>query len=190
MKKITLIALALVASFSTYAQSVWTLDKSHAKLAFGVSHLLVSETEGDFTNFDVRIQSSKDDFIDAIVEVTALTNSVNTENADRDKHIQSPDFFDAAKYPTLIFKSKSFKKVDGKNYKLVGDLTFHGVTKSVEFDVVFNGTAVHPYTKKTIAGFKLTGKIKRSDFGIGTATPAAVVGDDVTITSNLEVVKN
>ena len=80
-------------------------------------------------------------------------------------------------------------EVEGKKYKMVGDLTLHGVTKTVRLDVTFNGTAVHPYNKKTIAGFKVSGSIKRSDFGVGGGTPTAVVSDEVAITANTEFVK-
>jgi len=189
MKKLNLLFALLLTASVGFAQSVWTVDKSHAKLGFSITHLTVSEVDGDFKSFDAKITSSKDDFSDAVIELTAEVASINTENADRDKHLKGPDYFDAEKFPTLTFKSKSFKKVDGKNYKLVGDLTLHGVTKTVELDVKFNGTTTHPYTKKTIAGFKITGVVKRTDFGIGAGTPAAVLGDEVTLNANAEFVK-
>jgi len=189
MKKLNLLFALLLTAGATFAQTTWTLDKAHSQLGFSITHLMVSDVEGKFKNFDSKIVSSKDDLSDAVIDLTAEVGSISTENADRDKHLQSPDYFDAAKFPTLTFKSKSFKKVDGKNYKLVGDLTLHGVTKTVELDVKFNGTAVHPYTKKTIAGFKITGTIKRADFGIGAGTPAAVLSEEVTLDANAEFVK-
>ena len=164
-------AAALMVSVVSFSQSTWTLDKSHAKLGFSVTHLLISEVEGSFKDFDAKFTSSKDDLTDAKVEVTAQIASINTDNADRDKHLQAPDYFDAAKYPTLTFKGQSFKKVGDKDYKLVGDLTMHGVTKTITLDVVFFGTAVHPYSKKTVGGFKITGKLNRKDFGIAVDTP-------------------
>lgn len=187
--KQSLIAIAFVMTASVVFGQNWTLDKAHAKLGFGVTHLMVSSVEGSFKTIDAKITSSKDDFSDAVVELTADASSINTENDKRDEHLKGPDFFDAAKYPTLTFKSKSFKKVADKKYKVAGDLTMHGVTKPVELDVTLNGTAVHPYTKKTIAGFKITGTLKRSDFAVGGGTPAAVVSDEVTISSNTEFVK-
>lgn len=189
MKKVALFLTVLVAASTTFAQT-WSLDKSHAKLGFSVTHLLVSDVEGAFKNFDVKVTSSKEDFSDAVIELTADVNSINTENEQRDGHLKSGDFFDASKFPTLTFKSKSLKKVDGKKYKLVGDLTIHGVTKQVTLDVIFNGTAVHPYSKKTVAGFKISGTFNRSDFGIGGSTPGAVVSDEVTLISNVEIIKN
>lgn len=189
MKKLNILFVVMLAAGTTFAQT-WSVDKAHSKIGFGVTHLLVSEVEGSFKTFDAKITSSKDDLTDAVIELTADVASVNTDNADRDKHLASPDYFDAAKFPTLTFKSTSFTKVDGKKYKLVGDLTLHGVTKSVTLDVTFNGTAVHPYNKKTIAGFKITGKIKRSDFGVGAGTPAAVVSEEVSVNANAEFAKN
>lgn len=189
MKKINLLIALIVIAGSSFAQT-WSLDKAHSKLGFGVTHLLVSTVEGSFKTFDAKITSSKEDFSDAVVEATADVNSINTENDQRDKHLKSPDYFDAEKFPTLTFKSTSFKKVEGKKYKVAGDLTLHGVTKPVELDVTLNGTAVHPYSKKTIAGFKITGKIKRSDFGISTSTPEAMLSDEVVINANAEFIKN
>lgn len=188
MKKInTLLALLLVTGAS-FAQT-WTLDKAHSKLGFSITHLLVSEVEGSFKNFDAKVTSTKEDLSDAVIELSADVASINTDNEDRDKHLKAPDYFDAEKFPKLTFKSKTFKKVEGKKYAVTGDLTLHGVTKTVTLDVVFNGTAVHPYTKKTIAGFKTTGKIKRTDFGIAASTPGAVLSDEVLINANTEFIK-
>ena len=189
MKKLVVMLTVLVAASTTFAQT-WSLDKSHAKLGFSVTHLLVSDVDGSFKNFDVKVVSSKEDFSDAVITLTADVNSVNTDNDQRDAHLKGPDFFDAAKYGTLTFKSTSVKKVGDKKYKVTGDLTLHGVTKQVTLDVTLNGTAVHPYNKKTVAGFKITSTIKRSDFGIGASTPGAVVSDEVTLTSNVEITKD
>jgi polyisoprenoid-binding protein YceI len=189
MKK-TVLALIFAMSGAVAFAQTWSLDKSHAKLGFSVTHLMVSNVEGSFKTIDAKITSTKDDFSDAVIELSGDVNSVNTENEQRDTHLKSPDFFDAAQFPTLTFKSTSFKKVADKKYKLVGNLTLHGVTKPIELDVVLNGTAVHPYTKKTIAGFKVSGTLKRSDFGISTATPSAALSDEIAITSNAEFIKD
>ncbi len=186
MKKVNILISALLIAGVATAQN-WSLDKAHSKLGFGVTHLLVSEVEGNFNSFDAKITSSTDDFSDAVIELTAEVASINTNNEGRDKHLKGADFFDAEKFNTLSFKSKSFTKVEGKKYKLTGDLTMHGITKTVTLDVVFNGTAVHPYNKKTIAGFKVTGTFKRSDFGVGSSSPA--LGDEVALSANTEFVK-
>ncbi len=106
-----------------------------------------------------------------------------------DKHLKSPDYFDAVKYPAITFISKTFKKVDDKNYKVTGDLTMHGITKTVELDAVCR-VGANPMSKKTIAGFKITGTIKRSEFGIGASMTSAMLGDEVSIVANAEFIKN
>lgn len=167
----------------------WSVDKDHSKLGFSITHLMVSSVEGRFKSFDAKITSTKDDFSDAVVELTADVNSIDTDNESRDKHLKSPDYFDAAQFSQAVFKSTSFRKVSDKKYKMSGNLTMHGITKPVELDVVFNGTAVHPYTKKTIAGFNVSGTIKRTDFDIASSTPSAALSDEVVIATNAEFVK-
>jgi polyisoprenoid-binding protein YceI len=165
------------------------LDKAHAKLGFTVTHLMISEVEGWFKTFDAKITSSKEDFSDAVIEMTADVNSINTDNEQRDTHLKGPDFFDATKFPSITFKSKSFKKVSGNNYKATGELTMHGVTKTIELDVIYR-SAIHPMTKKQVAGFKISGKLKRSDFGIGASMPEAMLSDEVAVIANAEFIKN
>jgi len=188
MKKIIFVLSFLISAITGFGQT-WSLDKSHAKLGFSITHLMISDVEGSFNSFDATITSSKDDFSDAVIELKADVNSVDTDNDQRDEHLRNPDFFDAAKYPSMTFKSKSFKKVADNKYKLVGDLTLHGVTKPVELDVIIKGPAEHPYSKKTVAGFKATGVLKRSDFLISKDTPSAMLSDEITIVANAEFVK-
>jgi polyisoprenoid-binding protein YceI len=189
MKKLNFLILFLLAGTASFAQT-WSLDKAHSNLGFSVSHLMVSEVDGSFKTFDAKITSSKEDFTDAVIEFSADAATISTDNEQRDGHLKGPDFFDVQKFDKLTFKSKSIKKVEGKKYKVTGDLTLHGVTKPVELDVTFGGTAVHPYTKKTIAGFKVSGIVKRSDFGIGAGTSSAVVGDEVTLDAKTEFAKD
>jgi polyisoprenoid-binding protein YceI len=193
MKKIVLISTvavaALLLSFKPADNATWSVDKNHAKLGFTVTHLAISEVEGWFKSFDAKITSSKDDFSDAVVEMTADVNSINTDNEQRDKHLKSPDFFDLVKFPVLTFKSKSFTKVNETNYKVTGDLTIHGVTKTVSLDVVCR-TGKNPQTQKPIAGFKITGTIKRTDFGIGTSMASNMIGDEISIVANAEFQKD
>ena len=193
MKKIATIlivaVMALFWGFKTIEPSTWSLDKAHAKSGFTITHLMVSDVEGWFKTFYAKVTASKDDFSDAVAEMTADVNSINTDNDMRDKHLKSQDFFDAAKYPSITFKSKTFKKVTDNNYKVTGDLTMHGITKTVELDAIFR-VGINPNNKKTIAGFKITGMIKRSDFGIGTSFTTATLSDEVSIVANAEFIKN
>lgn len=192
MKKVTLITLLAISafffSFKVVAPSTWTLDKNHGKLGFTITHLMISDIEGSFKNFDAKITAPNEDFSDAVVEMTAETTSINTDNEKRDNHLRTDAFFDVAKYPQMTFKSTSFKKTGSNTYKVTGDLTMHGVTKPVNLDVICN-MGTDPMSKKPIAGFKITGKLKRSDFGIGTSFPAAMISDEVSINANAEFKK-
>ena len=116
MKQLFVTSALLLASFATYAQT-WAVDKAHAKVGFTVTHLLLSEVDGNFKTFDAKVTAAKPDLSDAVLELTADVNSINTDNERRDGHLKGADWFDAAKYPTLTFKSKSFQKVEGKNTK-------------------------------------------------------------------------
>ena len=189
MKRLSLTIAVLLGSLATYAQT-WTVDKAHSKVGFTVTHLLLSEVDGNFKTFDARITAAKPDLSDAVMELTADVNSINTENERRDGHLKSPDWFDAAKYPTLTFKSTSFKKVDGKKYKATGDLTMHGVTKPVTLDVTLNGpvTSESPRGKQEKAGLKVTGTLNRVDFGVGKAG-GAVVSEEIELKANGEFTK-
>jgi polyisoprenoid-binding protein YceI len=187
MKKLILICGTTFLALTTNAQT-WSLDKAHAKLGFAITHMKISEVEGSFKNFDVKVTSSKPDFTDAVIEMTADVNSVNTDNEMRDKHILGEDYFNAAKFPTMNFKSTSIKKTTGKNYLVTGVLTLHGVSKTITLNATLNGTGENPMSKKMMAGFKISGIVKRSDFGVG--AESAMLGNNVTLSSNLELMKN
>jgi polyisoprenoid-binding protein YceI len=190
MKKIIAITSAfLLIAGAGFAQD-WTWDKAHSQLNFGITHMGINEIDGTFSTVDSKMTASKDDFSDAQITLTADVNSINTGVEARNNHLKSDAFFDAAKYGSLTFTSTSFTKVDAKNYKLQGNLTFHGVTKPVTLNVVFNGTATNPMNKKTSAGFKITGIIKRSDFGIAPGFPATALSDEVMLNANAEFVKS
>lgn len=189
MKSFVFSVATLLTISATYAQT-WTVDKAHAKVGFTVTHLMLTEVDGNFKNYDAKITATKPDLSDAVIELTADVNSINTENDRRDTHLKSPDFFDAAKYPTLTFKSTSLKKVEGKKYKLTGDLTMHGVTKPVTMDAVLTGpvTMDSPRGKQEKAGLKLSGTLNRSDFGVGSSS-TAVVSNEVEIKASGEFAK-
>ena len=167
-------------------QNLWKSDKGHSELGFSITHLGISDVSGTFNEFEATISSSKEDFSDAVVEATINVGSISTRIGDRDAHLKGPDFFDVEKYPEITFKSTSIKSVGDGKYKLTGDLTAKGITKTVEMDLNYRGTVENPMTKKPTAGFKLSGTIKRSDHGIGSGFPAPLLSDEVEIMVNAE----
>lgn len=187
--KVTLIAaVAALFSFTVIQQYTYTVDTAHSRLGFAVTHMGIADFNGSFNNFESKITGTKADFSDAVVELTADVNSIYTGNEMRDNHLKTADFFDTEKYPKLTFKSTSFTKVKGNQYKIAGDLTLHGVIKKVELNATHSGSAVHPQSKQTIDGFKITGTIKRSDFGI--APEFAAIANDVRLIADLELAKD
>jgi len=194
MKKLSFLAIAafalLLLSFTALNSINWSADTAHSRLGFAVTHLGIADINGNFDVFEAKITASKPDFSDAAVELSGEISSINTGNKMRDDHLTGPDFFDAIQFPKFSFKSVSFKKEKGKTYVVAGNLTLHGITKPVVLNAVLNGTATHPMTKKEMSGFKVTGKIKRSDFGIGTGFPAPMLSDDVNLIADLEFSKD
>jgi polyisoprenoid-binding protein YceI len=186
MKKISLSFLLFLFALTTFSQT-WVTDPNHSRLGFTITHLMISHVTGNFKQFEIKAVTTKADYSDAKIDVTAQIASINTDVDQRDTHLKSADFFDAQKYPTLVFKSTSLKNVSGNEYLLTGNLTMHGITKSVELNVTFEGKVKNPQNKKDIAVFTIKGLIKRSDFGIGTKFPAAMVGDEVTINASAEL---
>jgi polyisoprenoid-binding protein YceI len=189
MKKFNALLALLFLTGAAIAQTTWTMDKAHSKVGFNATHMAVAEVEGKFNDFDGTVIAKSDDFNGAQVEFTSKTASIDTDNEKRDNHLKSPDFFDAEKFPETKFKGTLVK--DGGKYKLKGDLTMHGVTKPVEFDVTYGGTINHG--KGTKAGFKLTGKLNRQDYGLTWAnkvpTGEMVVGDEIELVVKVELNK-
>ncbi len=169
----------------------WKFDKSHSNITFAISHMIISEVTGNFKDFDIVFQSAKDDFSDASIEAVIKVSSINTEHERRDGHLKSDDFFNAEQFPEIRFKSTSIEKVDGKNYKIHGDMTIRNVTKRVTFDAVFNGKL--RLAKSELMGWKTTLTIDRFDYGVKwdrtIETGGFVAGKDVKITINVEFTK-
>ncbi len=175
----------------TATASKWAIDPMHSEIEFKAKHLMITTVTGRFKEFSATVESGNDDFSDAQISFSAAVASISTGNEHRDGHLKGDDFFAADKFPTLTFKSSSFKK-DGDDFKLIGDLTIRDITKQVTFDVEYSGIQNDPYGN-TKAGFELTGKIKRKEFGLmwDTVTEAGgiVVSDDIKIACNIQLVK-
>lgn len=191
-RALSLAVIFVIMTFAVSAQNAWTVDPVHSNVKFSVTHLLVSEVEGNFKVYTGAIRSSTADFANSVVEFSVDANSINTENEMRDNHLKSADFFNAAQYPKMSFKTTAWKKVGPQNYTLEGDLTIRDVTKPISFAVVYGGTMQDGYGN-TKAGFKATAVINRFDFGLKwnslTEAGGAVVGKDVRITLNLQFVQ-
>ncbi|MDD5362017.1 MAG: YceI family protein [Ignavibacteria bacterium] len=186
MKKFLVVFLVL--AMSSFASTVnnYSFDKNHARLSFSVMHFGISHVEGIFKSFTATMNSSKEDFTDADIEMNADVNSINTEVEMRDKDLRGENWFNADKYPTINFKSTSFKKTAGGNYELAGNFTMCGVTNPIVFNAVYNGKAENPFYKTTSVGFTITGKLNRTDYKLGGAPMATGVGDEIELKSNVE----
>jgi polyisoprenoid-binding protein YceI len=189
MKKLSSLFVLVLLAGAAFAQTTWTIDKPHSKIGFSVVHMVVAETEGNFKDFEGKVVSKAADFDGADVEFTAKVVSINTENENRDKHLASPDFFDAEKFPEVKFVGKLSKA--GAKYQLKGKFTMKDVTKDVAFDVTYGGTVDTGRGVK--AGFKLAGKINRQDYNLKWANKlqdgGAVVGDEVDVNVKIELNK-
>jgi len=173
------------------ASTTWALDPTHSELQFKVKHLMITTVTGSLSIFNASLTTESDDFEGAQVSFEADTNSVKTGNTDRDNHLIGADFFDSETYPKISFTSTSFKK-GGDDYILEGDLTVKGNTKPVKLNVEFGGIATDPWGN-TKAGFTLTGKISRSDFGLtwnaALETGGVMVSEEVKLAGELQFVK-
>ena len=188
MKKVfvAFAAFALLASFIINEVASWSLDGAHSRLGFTITHMGITDINGEFSKFDVKISTPNADFSDATIEMNAEAKSINTGLSMRDEHLRTADFFDVEKYPTLSFKSTSIKKEKGNKYTVVGDFTMHGKTKSVKLTAIHTGSAKNQ-AGGDVAGLKLTGTVKRSDFGVGQAGPG--LSDEVKLNADLEIAK-
>lgn len=173
------------------ATQKWTLDPTHSELLFKVKHLMISTVTGSFSEISAAINTEAEDFENADISFSTEVSTISTGNKDRDGHLISGDFFDAGTFPQITFKSSAFEK-DGSDYILKGDLTIKGITKPVKLNVEFGGTAVDPWGN-TKAGFTLTGKINRADFGLtynaALETGGVMLGEEVKIAGELQFVK-
>jgi len=174
------------------ATTKWAIDPTHTEVSFKVKHLMVSNVNGIFGKFEGALETEGENFENAKAEFSADIDSISTNNADRDGHLKSGDFFDAEKFPKLSFKSTSFVKTSDDEYKLTGDLTIRDVTKNVSLNAEFGGNATDPWGNQK-AGFTITGKFNRKDFGLVWNAPLETGGlllsDEVKVNIELQVVK-
>ncbi len=170
----------------------WVLDPMHSEVTFKIKHLVISNVTGMFKKFEGTCEAPSDDFEGAEIDFSLDVDSIDTNQEQRDVHLKSPEFFDAEKFPKITFKSTSFTKTGDNEYDLNGNLTIKDVTKPVTLKVEFGGTA-NDFYGNLKAGFEVTGKINRKEFGLvwGGITEAGsiVLGDDVKLSINAQFAK-
>lgn len=169
----------------------WSIDQAHSSVHFSVKHMVISKAKGSFGTYSVVAQTNGSEFENAKIELEIDVNSINTGVADRDGHLKSPDFFDSANHPAILFKSKEMKKTNEGEYSLKGDITIKGITKPIEFKVNYGGEIVDPYGN-TRAGFALESTIDRFDFGLEwnalLEAGGAMVGRQVKLEAEIEMI--
>jgi len=170
----------------------WKIDPTHSEIQFKVKHLMITTVTGYFKKFDLEVETSSDDFTTARkIEFTADIDSIDTNNAQRDAHLKSADFFDAGTHGQIRFSGKRYE-VNGEEAKLHGDLTIRGITKPITLDIEFGGIVVDPYGQ-TKAGFTVSGRFSRKEFGLTwsavTEAGHVVVSDDIKVHAEVQLVK-
>lgn len=168
----------------------WHIDPVHSKIVFSVTHMVISEIVGHFKKLEGKVITQENDFKTAKLELTIDANSIDTNNEQRDHHLKSPEFIDAAKYPKITFRSTDVKKINESLYTIIGDFTLRGVTKQLELKAKYNGSIKDPYNNER-AGFKISTEINRKDFGVNwhaaLDSGGLIAGDIVEITAYIEI---
>jgi polyisoprenoid-binding protein YceI len=169
----------------------WTLDPTHSEVGFKVKHMMFTNVSGSFGKFDILASTDGDDFSKSSIQFSADANSITTNNADRDNHLKGADFFNTAQYPGLKFVATGYEKGNGAD-KLKGNLTIRDITKPVTLDVEHGGIAKDPWGNLK-AGFSITGKINRKDWGLNwnaaLETGGILVGEEIKISAEIQLMK-
>lgn len=172
--------------------TTWRIDPAHSEIQFKVKHLMITTVTGYFRKFDLIVETEDEDFTKAKkIEFTADASSIDTNSEQRDTHLRSADFFDVEKFGEIRFTGKALER-SGDDYKLTGDLVIRGVSKAVTVDVSFGGIVVDPYGQ-TKAGFEVTGRISRKEFGLVwnamTEAGQVVVSDDIRLLCEIQLIR-
>lgn len=188
-----LAVLAVLVAGRPAAAATWEIDPAHTTIAFSIRHMMVSNVRGEFVKFSGKVEGDEAHPEATKIEASIDTASIDTRNAKRDEHLRSPEFFDTAKFPTAVFKSKKLEKVGEAKWKVTGDLTLHGVTKEIVLDVDNVTPPIKDPMGNLRAGAEARTTIDRQDFGIVFSKTldggGALVGNEVAITIDVEVTK-
>lgn len=170
----------------------WSLDPVHSELGFKIKHLMITNVSGNFTSFNVSATTPTGDFGDANIKAEVEVSSINTNNAQRDEHLRNADFFEVEKFPAISFQSTSIQKVDEETYHITGDLTIKETTRPVKITAEYSGITKDPWGN-TKAGFSISGKINRKDFGVNynaaLETGGVMLGEELKINGEIQLVK-
>ena len=183
--------LVLIASFlsSSAFAAEFSIDNTHTTVGFAVKHMMVSKVRGQFKDFEGKFSFDEKKPAATQAKFTIKTASIDTANEKRDDHLRNEDFFDAKKFPTITFESTKVKPAGKGKYKMEGTFSMHGVTKPITLDVAFNGMSKDPWGN-TRAGFSITSKLNRKDYGLtwnkALETGGVAVGEDVELNIELE----
>lgn len=176
----------------TTSKTKWAIDPSHSEISFKAKHLMITNVKGVFKEFEGTVYTSGDNFLTSDIEFKMNAASVDTGAPDRDGHLKSADFFDVENFKEVRFKGTSLDKTDDENYVLMGDLTIKNVTKKVALEVEFSGVMKDPWGNEK-AGYALSGKINRKDFGLlwnaALETGGVLVSDEIKINSEVQLLK-
>lgn len=174
------------------ATTKWIVDPMHSEIGFKIKHLMISNVSGVFNQFEAAVQTEGEDFSTAQIEAKIATASINTNNVQRDEHLRNSDFFEVEKFPELLFSSTRVEKADDETFVLHGNFTMKGITKPIKLNVEYSGATKDPWGNER-AGFVITGKIKRSEFGVTfntvLETGGLALSDEVKIHSEVQLVK-
>ena len=172
-------------------ETKWSIDQAHSEITFKVKHLMISHTKGSFKTYDASIYTTDKDFTTAEIDLWIDAASITTGDAKRDEHLRSADFFDVEHHKQITFTASTIGKiVHNGTHELWGELTMKGITKLVKLDVQFGGMANDPWGSEK-AGFTVTGKINRSDWGLNwnkaIETGGLIVGEEISISCEIEL---
>jgi polyisoprenoid-binding protein YceI len=174
------------------AKTKWILDSTHSELGFKIKHLMITNVSGAFKNFSAEVETDEEDFNRARINLSAEIASITTNNEQRDAHLLASDFFEAELYPTLTFQSTKIEKKDSDTFTLFGELTLKGITRPVTLNVECSGVTKDPWGGER-AGFVVSGKINRGDWGLNfnaaLETGGVVLSEEVKIYSEVQLVK-
>jgi polyisoprenoid-binding protein YceI len=174
------------------AKATWVVDPSHTTVEFSIKHMMIANVKGRFGGVEGTLVADTADLTTAAIDVAVDVASVDTRDAQRDAHLRSADFFDVEQFPKMTFKSYRIERSGENEYRLIGDLSIHGVTKSVAWNLTFEGQGKDPWGNEK-AGFTAETKISRKDFGLvwnaALETGGVLVGDDVKISVAVEAAR-